>query len=276
MACGFKDKVVLVTGAASGIGRSVSSRLAGEGATVLLVDVDRVGLEAVSREMESNGAKTSWYLADVSDAAQMEKLHERVTAEHGTPDILINSAGVAMSGTIDETPLEDWRWLLGVNLWGIIHTVHYFAGDMYRRGSGHIVNLASAAGLFALPYAGLYTTSKHAVVGLSGALRAEASVHGVRVTTVCPGFVRTPMLDNVKTVEPTTGADDSRAMKKISMRPERLADRIIEAMEKDRAVVTCPLYIKAMYGVSRFFPRLWDMFCKANARAGYKARKANR
>ena len=276
MTGGFKDKVVLVTGAASGIGRSICLRLAREGSDILLADIDQAGLESASREIESTGARASWYLADVSDAAQVEKLHERVMSEHGAPDILVNSAGVAMSGTMDEVSLDDWRWLLGVNLWGIIHTVHYFVGDMYERGSGHIVNLASAAGLFALPHAGLYTTSKHAVVGLSAVLRAEASVHGVSVTAVCPGFVRTPMLDNVKTVEPVKAAGDTEAAKRIAMSAEKLAERIVAGILKDKPVLTCPLYVKIMHGASTFFPRLWDRWMKVSARAGYKARQAKR
>ncbi len=277
MTGGFNGKLALVTGAANGIGRAVSVRLAREGSNIILVDIDRAGLEEAARQVEATGAKASWYLADVSDAQQVARLHELVTAEHATPDILINSAGVAMSGAIDEVSLDDWRWLLGVNLWGIIHTVHFFVGDMYRRGSGHIVNLASAAGLFALPQAGLYTTSKHAVVGLSSVLRAEASAHGVSVTAVCPGFVLTPMLENVKSTDPREKADDESATaRRLAMSAEKLADRLLVGMIKDRPIVACPLYVKVIYGVSRYFPRFWDRLLKASAKSGHKARQAMR
>ncbi len=269
----FNDELALVTGAASGIGRALSLRLAREGCSVILVDIDREGLEAACREIDPSGTRATWYLADVSDAEQVERLHELVTSEVGTPDILVNSAGVAMAGTFDQVSLDDWRWLLGVNLWGAVHTVHYFINDFYSRGSGHIINMASAAGLFVLPEAGLYTTSKYAMVGFSGSLRIQASVHGVKVMTVCPGFVATPMLENVRSAEPGFIEDDAAAARRIAMRPDRLIDKILAGMHKDSPVVTCPFYINLMYGTARHFPRLWDRLMKAGARAAFRAKQ---
>jgi NAD(P)-dependent dehydrogenase (short-subunit alcohol dehydrogenase family) len=270
---GFDGRLALVTGAASGIGRAISGRLAREGCSVVLVDIDRDGVESACREIDASGLNASWYLADVSDPEQVERLHELVTAEVGTPDILVNSAGVAMAGTFDKVSLDDWRWLLGVNLWGAVHTVHYFINDFYSRGSGHIVNMASAAGLFVLPEAGLYTTSKFAMVGFSGSLRIQAAVHGVKVMTVCPGFVATPMLENVKSAEPGSIEDDTAAARRIAMSPERLIDKILAGMLKDSPVVTCPFYIKLMYGTARHLPRLWDRLMKASARAAFKGKR---
>jgi short-subunit dehydrogenase len=270
MSIEFRESTALVTGAASGIGRSVAMKLAAEGAGVLLVDIDREGLRSVANDIGLSGGRASFYVTDVSDAGQVEELRDRVAAEHGTPDILVNSAGVVIGGAIDQIPLAEWEWLLGVNLWGVINTVHHFSRDMYERGSGNIVNLASAAGLMALPYLSLYTTSKFAVVGFSKVLRAEASVHGVKVTTVCPGFVRTPMLDNVKAVGMEVDSSEDSTMKRHAMSPDELADRIVRAMEKGTAVVVCPYQMKLLYGISKYFPRLWDSFISLNARIAHK------
>lgn len=267
----FRDRVALVTGAASGIGESVAMRLASEGARVLLVDIDRAGLETVARQIKSSGGWAESYVTDVSNAAQVAQLHNRVTTVHGTPDFLINSAGVVISGSIEQIPLDEWKWALGVNLWGIIHTVHCFAEEMYARGSGHIVNLASAAGLFALPYVGVYTTSKFAVVGFSRVLRTEAAVHGVNVLTVCPGFVRTPMLDNVKSVGMEVDSSETSPMKRFAMCPEKLTDNILKAMEKRRSLLVCPRHMKLIYDFSRLFPRIWDGLLSINARVTQKA-----
>jgi NAD(P)-dependent dehydrogenase (short-subunit alcohol dehydrogenase family) len=265
----YGNKRVLVTGAASGIGRALALRFADLGASLLLTDIDRAGLEAVSREVESRGGTALWYLADVSDAQQVERLHERVSSEAGVPDILINSAGVAEVAAIEEAPLEDWRWVLGVNLWGCIHTLHYFLPGMYARGSGHVVNVASAAGLFALAYSGMYTTSKFAVVGLTETLRGEASVHGVGATAVCPGFIDTPLLENVKSIG-FEQREVTPLLKRLLTKPDKLALKIIECIDANKPVLVCPLYVRLLLFIKRTMPKRWDSFTRKQTAATYR------
>jgi NAD(P)-dependent dehydrogenase (short-subunit alcohol dehydrogenase family) len=271
----YRKKSVLVTGAASGIGRALVLRFADLGASLLLTDIDRSGLEAVSREAESRGATSRWYLADVSDAEQVERLWERVSTDAGVPDILINSAGVAEVAALEEAPLEDWHWVLGVNLWGCIHTMHYFLPGMYARGSGHVVNMASAAGLFALAYSGMYTTSKFAVVGLTETLRSEASVHGVGATVVCPGFIDTPLLENVKSIG-FEQREVSPFLRRLLTKPDKLAVKVIECIEANRPMLVCPLYIRVMLFIKRIMPMRWDSFTRKQTAASYKMRNGLR
>jgi len=270
----YSGKRVLITGGASGIGRALALLFATKGASLLLVDIDQAGLEAVAGEAESRGVGAKWYLTDVGDADQVALLHERVVSEAGVPDILVNCAGVAETAAIEEAPLEDWRSLLGVNLWGSIHTLHYFLPDMYERGSGHVVNLASVAGLSAMPFEGLYVTSKFALVGLTETLRAEASVHGVGVSAICPGFIDTPMLDNVKAVG--FAESDTSRLRRLTPKPEKLAAKILTCIEKNRPLLIYPFSYKVMLWTKRLAPRVWDRFNKKMASVAYRAGHINR
>ena len=270
----YSGKHVLITGGASGIGRALALLFAREGASLLLVDINQSGLEAVAGEVESHGVEARRYQADVSDADQVARLHDKVTSEAGTPDILINCAGVAEMAAIEEAPLEDWRTVLGVNLWGSIHTLHYFLPDMYERGSGHVVNVASAAGLAASAFLGLYVTSKFALVGLTETLRAEAAVHGVGVAAICPGFIETPLLDKTKTVG--FAEEGSQPLRKYIPKPEKLAKKILICIKRDKPMLIYPASFKVIIWIKRRTPRGSDKFSKKAARTAYNTRHISR
>ena len=265
----YSGKQVLITGGASGIGRALALLFASKGASLSLVDINQSGLEAVAGEAESRGANTKWYIADVSDADQVARLRERVTSDVGVPDILVNSAGVAETAAIEEAPLEDWRSVLGVNLWGSIHTLHYFLPDMYQRGSGHVINLASVAGLTAVAFEGLYVTSKFALVGLTETLRAEAAVHGVCVSAICPGFIDTPMLDNVKSVG--FAESSSSRLRKLTPKPEKLAVKILACIEKNKPLLIYPASYRVMLWIRKLAPRGWDKMNRKLASVAYRS-----
>jgi NAD(P)-dependent dehydrogenase (short-subunit alcohol dehydrogenase family) len=265
---GYGNKKVLITGGASGIGRSLALAFASEGASLLLVDVNQTGLEAVAGEIQSRGAEARWYVTDVSDSDEVARLYEKVSSDAGAPDILVNCAGVAETAAIEEAPLEDWAHVLGVNLWGSINTLHYFLPDMYARGSGHVANMASVAGLFSSAFQGLYVTSKFALVGLTETLRAEAAVHGVGVSTICPGFINTPMLDNVNTVG-FAEADNSR-LKRLAPKPEKLAAKILRGIEKNKPLVIYPVAYKGIFWLKKLSLRLFDKFNRKMASVSYK------
>jgi NAD(P)-dependent dehydrogenase (short-subunit alcohol dehydrogenase family) len=186
-------KVGVVTGAASGIGRSLALAFAAEGVRLVLADIESDPLEAVASELRANGADVFAVTADVSDAGDVERIGTAADDVYGALHLACNNAGVGGGGLSWEIDLETWKWVLGVNLFGVIHGIHSFVPRIIASGGGHVVNTASMAGLTSNPGMGPYNASKHAVVTISESLALElAMVHPeVGVTVLCPGWVRT-------------------------------------------------------------------------------------
>jgi len=195
----LRGKCAVVTGAASGIGRAMADAFASEGMCVVLADIEPGALEEAAAGMRAGGATALAVPTDVSQAEQVQALADRATAEFGRVDVLCNNAGVALSGVTWEHTLADWQWLLGVNLWGVVHGVRIFLPLMLKQGGeGHIVNTGSVAGLTSNPFMSIYNVSKHAVVTLSETLQKELTLLDteVRVSVLCPGYVNTRILDS--------------------------------------------------------------------------------
>ena len=258
----FKNKVVVITGAGSGIGRATALAFAKEGAVLVIADKDEQRLKTVQGEIQSLGAKALIKPTDVSDKEQVRQLSEFVIRELGRVDILHNNAGVSVGGRIEDTPLEDWEWLLGINLWGVIYGVHYFLPSMIKQRGGHIVNTSSVLGLAATPATGTYSTAKFAVTGLGEALRPEVRKYGIGVTTVCPGLINTRIVADgrLKT------KDDSRSRKENVVAyfknhgkpPELVAKAILNAVRKDRAVVPVGGDARMYWYIKRISQRLFN------------------
>ncbi|GAA3444113.1 SDR family NAD(P)-dependent oxidoreductase [Planomonospora venezuelensis] len=191
----LSGKVAVVTGAGSGIGRALAARLAAEGMSLMLADVDPGGLAETASELESStGAAVLTQITDVSDAAAVRHLADRAFGELGAVHVLCNNAGVFQGGQMWTREPEDFTWLLGVNLWGTLHGIQSFVPRMIaQEGEGHIVNTVSVAGLFAAPLAGGYSVSKYAAFAASQSLAQDLLMSGsrIRVTALCPGGVRT-------------------------------------------------------------------------------------
>src|SRR6516225_4102198 len=191
-------RIAIITGAASGIGRALASALVTRGDTVVVADVDGEGAERVAGELARRGPGTATSaVVDVRDAGTVRALVDQVRDQHGRLDVMVNNAGIGIGGEAGELALAHWERVIDVNLRGVVHGVHAAYPVMIAQRSGHIVNTASLAGLVPAPLLTPYAMTKHAVVGLSLSLRAEAAAHGVRVTAVCPGVVDTPILDSV-------------------------------------------------------------------------------
>ena len=208
----------MVTGGASGIGRAMAARFAAAGMDVVIADVEAPALAATADELGVTGVVT-----DVSDAASVQALADAVMARHGRVDLLCNNAGVGGGGHVVELELADGRWVLGVNLWGVIHGLQSFLPHLVANPDGaHVVNTASMAGLAAFPGAAPYCASKFAVVGLSEALQQELAADGadVGVSVLCPGFVRT----NIFTSQRNRPAD-----LRVEERPPLAAARAVNA-----------------------------------------------
>ncbi len=194
----FQNKVAVVTGAASGIGRALAGKSAQEGMKVVLADVEERALKQAEEELKAGGAQVLAVRTDVSQAADVERLAKLAFATYGAVHLLFNNAGVAAGTTVWESSLADWQWVLGVNLWGVIYGIHSFVPRMLAQDSeGHIVNTASAAGLVSSSGMGVYKVSKHGVVTLSETLALELAARGAKLkaSVLCPEWVNTRILD---------------------------------------------------------------------------------
>lgn len=188
----------MITGAASGIGRALAARCSEEGMSVVLADVDGPALEEAAVALGRSGAEVLAVPTDVSRAEEVERLADEAVRRFGAVDLAVNNAGVAFEGPVWEGRLEDWGWLLGVNLWGVIHGIRAFVPRMLRQErESHVVNTASIAGLVTPEALGAYAATKHAVVALSEALHLDLARRGapIRVSVLCPGHVRTRIAD---------------------------------------------------------------------------------
>ncbi|MBJ6639419.1 SDR family oxidoreductase [Streptomyces sp. DHE7-1] len=268
----FGGRLVLVTGAGSGIGRATAFAFAEAGARVVAVDRDA---EAAARTAELSrliGAPEAWAeTADVSDEQAMEKLAERVHSTYGVLDVLVNNAGIGLSGSFLTTTTDDWRKVLDVNLWGVIHGCRLFGARMAERGQGgHIVNIASAAAYQPSRALPAYSTSKAAVLMLSECLRAELAEKEIGVTAVCPGLVNT----NITATARFTGVDEAeerrrqqRSARLYGLRnypPEKVADAVLDAVTRNRAVVPVTPEARGAHLLSRFMPGALRRLARVN------------
>lgn len=262
MSTGFSGKVVLVTGAASGIGRETAFAFAERGARLVLVDVDAAGLERTALLCQKLGAEAEAHVTDVSSADAMRELADRVHARMPAVDVLVNNAGVGVAGSFVGTDLALWDWALGINVKGVVHGCHFFLPKMIERGTGgHVVNVASAAGLVAPRRMSIYAATKFAVVGLSEVLRAELRPHGISVATICPGIIDTPITRNARRsgdLESDSSFNERVAAlyRRRNFGPERVAKAIVEAVEQRRGLTPVTPEAWAMYYGKRFVPRL--------------------
>ncbi len=195
----FQGKIAVVTGAASGIGRALAEKCIQEGMKVVLADVEEHALNRAADELKDLGGDVFAVRTDVSSAEQVEALAQRAFATYGAVHLLFNNAGVGAGTTVWESSLTDWQWVLGVNLWGIIHGIHYFVPRMLTQNEqGYIVNTASSEGVVAHAGLGVYRTSKHAAVSLTETLQLELAERGanIKASVLCPEWVNTRILES--------------------------------------------------------------------------------
>lgn len=241
----FGGQLVVVTGAASGIGRATALAFAAAGARVVAVDRDGEGAARTAETARRAGATGAWAeTVDVGDGQAVEQLAERVAAEHGVVDVLVNNAGTGVSGDFMDTSVEEWRKVLDVNLWGVIHGCRTFGRQMAERGQGgHIVNTASAIAFQPSRALPAYATSKAAVLMLSECLRAELAGQGIGVSAICPGVVDTNITATTRFAGTDTAEEkrrQDRTAKLYGMRnypPEKVAAAVLRAVVRDEAVV---------------------------------------
>jgi len=270
MADHFSGKIALVTGAASGIGRALGEELCRRGAHSILADVNIEGAELCATEICTAGGSAEAVNLDVTDAEAVRKVVEKTVARHKRIDYLFNNAGIGIGADTRDTALADWKRVIDVNLWGVIYGIDAAYSIMIDQGFGHIINTASMAGLIPFPVITSYTASKHAVVGLSLALRAEAQDLGVRVSVICPGFVQTGIFDASKTIN----IDRGKMIKEIpfAFPADFTARRILKGVRRNWAVITPTPDGRPLWWVYRTFPWLFTRFLRKMIRDVRKMR----
>jgi NAD(P)-dependent dehydrogenase (short-subunit alcohol dehydrogenase family) len=259
----WKNAIAFITGGGSGIGRALSLELARRGARVTVTDVNGETAATVAAEA---GPGASSRALDVRDA---EAVREAIveTAKRGERlDLLINNAGVGVTGEAHEIPLPHWDHVLDINVRGVVHGIVAGYPIMVRQGSGHILNVASLAGLGPCPLFTPYSMTKHAVVGLSTNLRIEAAAHGVQISVLCPAAVETPLLDSESPRDlPTVpwGPNKRRLLEELAGPPypvDALAREALDAAARNEAIIVLPSRARFLWRVGRLFPALSERF----------------
>ena len=232
----FKDKNCFITGAASGIGRSFALALAKEGMNLFITDINMENLEKVRQEVENLGATVYAGKCDVSKFEDFETIAKEVYSKLGDVDLLINNAGIAIGGDLLELELEDWKEVLDVNLWSVIHSIKVFLPNMIERWSGHIVNVASGAGIFGSTEPLPYIASKFAVVGISEGLFAQLYNQGINVSVIIPSYVKTNIFSTSKIKYSKKFIETVVEEKLDEIRSARSQEMVINALSPYKAV----------------------------------------
>jgi NAD(P)-dependent dehydrogenase (short-subunit alcohol dehydrogenase family)/pimeloyl-ACP methyl ester carboxylesterase len=260
----FGDTLVSVTGAGSGIGREAAFAFAREGAELVVSDIDEATVKETAAEIAARGGVAHAYVLDVSDADAVEAFAERVSAEHGVPDIVVNNAGIGQAGSFLDTPAEEFDRVLDINLGGVVNGCRSFGRRLVERGTGgHIVNVASAAAYSPLQSLSAYCTSKAAAYMFSDCLRAELDAAGIGLTTICPGVINTNIINTTRFDAPvgkSEDVDDRRGQlgRLFALRhygPDKVAKAILSSVKKQKPIRPVAPEAHALYGLSRVAPQ---------------------
>jgi len=257
----FKGAAAIVTGGASGIGKSIARALAAREARVIIADIDGEGAEAEAAALRAKGCEAAAKTVDVTDAAAVERLVADVEKRWGRLDFLFNNAGIIYVGELLDMDEAAWQRCIDINLWGVINGVRAAYPRMVQQRSGCIVNTASIAGLGPSPGFTIYAAAKHAVVGLSRSLRGEARKYGVQVNVLCPGFVNTPMVRNANYAK-MDGAAAAAAIRKRGAfaEPDQVAADLMKGIERDTPVIVTPATARLAMAILRYAPFTGELF----------------
>ncbi|HEY2101160.1 MAG: hypothetical protein QOI50_6678 [Pseudonocardiales bacterium] len=234
----FTDRVAVITGAGSGIGRALALDLAGRGARLALSDVDEVAVADTAARCEKLGVQARGYQLDVSDRAAMTAHADQVVAEFGRVNLVVNNAGVALMATVEEMSYEDFDWIVGINFWGVVHGTKAFLPHLIASGDGHLVNISSVFGFVGVPTQSAYNATKFAVRGFTEALRQEMLLEKRRVGVSCvhPGGIRTNIARDARAPENSTSQQRANDFSRIARTtPEQAAKTILRGVERKRA-----------------------------------------
>jgi NAD(P)-dependent dehydrogenase (short-subunit alcohol dehydrogenase family) len=257
----FSGKVAIVTGAGSGIGKGLAEELARRGAHVVISDINAERIARVAEGIvRAKGSVTASAL-DVSDYDAVKKIIDETVATHGRIDYIFNNAGIGIGGPAKDFSIDDWRKVIDINLYGVVYGSSVAYPIMMKQGFGHIVNTASIEGLVPIPSTASYAASKYGVVGLSNALRIEGADYGVKVSAVCPAYIKTAIFRDSKMIN----VDREKALAQlpdwIGITPEECANVILRGVERNKAFIVVTLLAKILWALHRISPGfvLWMM-----------------
>ena len=241
----LQDRVAVVTGAGSGIGRATVELLASKGCSVALVDIDAARLDETAGAVEASGVRVSRHCVDVADLDAMRALPASVTAEHGAVHILVNNAGVSVMKSFDEHTIDDVEWLMGINFWGVVYGCKFFLPELRRADEAHIVNTSSMFGFVGVPGQSSYCASKFAVRGFTEALWAELRATGIGVTSIHPGGIATNIAKTLRVAEEESRAKLQKSFDRYGHPPEDVARGILRGIERNK--------LRVIVGVEAYF-----------------------
>ncbi|MCP4752417.1 MAG: SDR family oxidoreductase [Proteobacteria bacterium] len=264
----FPKKRIAITGAGSGIGRALALEFAGHGWRVASNDIDLAAAEETMELVRKAGGDGLAVKCDVTRIDELESLAALLDKEWDGVDIFVNNAGVASGGFMEDHPLEDWEWVLNVNLMGMVHGCKVFTPVLQRQGRGHLVNVASAAGLVSLAEMSIYNVSKAAVVSLSETLRSELAPRNIGVTVLCPSFFKTNLLGAMRTTHERQLKMAQKAMELSTTTAEDVARQLYKDVLKDKMYSIAMKEIRSLWRIKRFFPERYFKMMSKNYRNG--------
>lgn len=271
----FDGAVAIITGGASGIGRALSEALGRRGASIVLADRQVALAQEVAAGIQERGGQASAVELDVTDFTAVDQFVQATVQAQGRLDYMFNNAGIAIGGEVRVCQIEDWDSVLNVNLHGVVNGVQAAYPVMLNQGYGHIINTASMAGLLPMPAAVSYATTKHAVVGLSKSLRVEAASYDIRVSVLCPGFIRTPILHGGKygkNLQPMPPEVQEKFIRQYRpMDPAVFAEKVLDALARNKALIIVPGWWRLFWWLSRLSPALEFSLTRRSYRSARRA-----
>ena len=250
----FSGRRAFITGAGSGLGRALCYRLAARGWTIGVQDVREDTARETLAGVEQRGGTGRVFVFDVSRFEAFQQAAKEFLEAFGGVDLVVNNAGVAVAWLAEDVSQADWEWILGINLMGPIHGCRIFLPTLRAQGKGHVVNVASLAGLIAGPTMGPYNVTKFGVVGLSETLRAELVDSGVSVTVVCPSFFQTNIVNAMRSNDPTARSLGTQLVARSGVSAEDVADAVLDAVASDRLYVLPQWDARGLWLLKRLFP----------------------
>lgn len=252
----FKNKIAIVTGGGSGIGKALSEKLARLGTMVVLSDINPESVTEVVEDIRADGGRAEGHTLDVTDYEAFKDHLENTVAAHGRLDYIFNNAGIAIAAEFRDMELEHWRKVIDVNLDGVFHGSLLAFKQMVKQGCGHIVNLSSVEGVMPFPTTGSYVASKYAVLGLSQTMWVEGHSLGVKVSAVCPGFIKTGIFDvsQMVNIDRDKIMSQYEGLQKLGITPEKCADVILKGVARNKPIIPVTGAAHVLWRIARLAP----------------------